>query len=126
MATRVSVVVAACASALVGAYAPGADAQDSSRPGKNAIEACLACHTVDKSNGLGPSLVGIVGRSAGSIPAFRYSRAMRNAKIVWDEKTLDAYLADPQKVIPGNAMPFAGIPDRQERAEVIGYLKTLK
>jgi cytochrome c len=126
MATRVSVVVAACASALVGAYAPGANAQDSSQRGKQAVEVCLACHTLDKSNGLGPSLIGVVGRAAGSIPAFRYSRAMRTAKIVWDEKTLDAYLADPQKVIPGNAMPFAGIPDRQERAEVIEYLKTLK
>jgi cytochrome c len=51
---------------------------------------------------------------------------MRSAKIVWDEKTLDAYLADPQKVIPGNTMPFAGIPDRKERTEVIDYLKTLK
>jgi len=70
--------------------------------------------------------MGVVGRSAGAIPAFRYSPAMRNAKIVWDEKTLDAYLADPQKVIPGNAMPFAGIPDRRERAHVIEYLKTLK
>jgi cytochrome c len=51
---------------------------------------------------------------------------MRNAKIIWDEKTLDAYLADPQKVVPGNVMPFGGIADGRQRAEVIEYLKTLK
>jgi cytochrome c len=116
----------ACASGVVGWYAPRADAEDSSQQGKRAVEVCLACHTVDKSNGLGPSLAGVVGRAAGSIPGFRYSRAMRNAKIVWDERTLNAYVADPQKVIPGNAMPFAGIPDGRERAEVIEYLKSLR
>lgn len=51
---------------------------------------------------------------------------MRNSKIVWDERTLEAYLADPQKVIPGNAMPFAGMTDRKKRSEVIEFLKTLK
>jgi cytochrome c len=120
-----STIALGCALGLVGAYAPIAEAQDSGHQGKRAIEVCLACHTVDKSNGLGPSLAGVVGRSAGSIPAFRYSRAMRNAQLVWDEKTLDAYLADPQKIVPGNAMPFAGIADRKERAEVIEYLKRL-
>jgi cytochrome c len=116
----------ACAAGLVGAYAPIAGAQDSGHQGTRAIEVCLACHTVDERSGLGPSLKGVLGRSAGAIPAFRYSRALRNAKFVWDEKTLDAYLANPQKVVPGNAMPFAGIPDSKERAAVIEYLKTLK
>jgi cytochrome c len=111
---------------LSGAYGPGAEAQDASRQGKRAIEVCLACHTVDKSNGMGPSLAGVVGRPAASIPEFRYSRAMRNAHIVWDEKTLDAYLANPQKVVPGNAMPFAGVADSNQRAAMIAYLKGLK
>ena len=126
MAARISVIALACASGLLGWYAPRADAQDSNHQGKRAVEVCLACHTVDKSNGLGPTLAGVVGRAAGSIPGFRYSRAMRNSQIVWDEKTLNAYLADPQKVVPGNAMPFAGIPDGSERAEVIEYLRSLK
>jgi cytochrome c len=126
MAARISGIAVGCAWAIVGAYAPPIAAQSASHESKRAAEVCLACHTVDRTSGLGPSLMGVVGRSAGAIPEFRYSRAMRNAKIVWDEKTLDAYLADPQKVIPGNVMPFAGIPDRQERAEVIEYLKTLR
>lgn len=121
MVSRTLVIVLACASGLLGVYVPSAAAQE-----KKAIETCLACHAVDKSSRLGPSLAGVVGRAAGSIPEFRYSRAMRNAKLVWDEKTLDAYLADPQKVIPGNAMPFAGIRDDKERAEVIQYLKTIE
>jgi cytochrome c len=111
---------------VVGSYTSFAEAQDASQRGKREAEVCLACHTVDKTNSLGPSLAGVVGRAAGSVPSFRYSRAMRNAKIVWDERTLDAYLADPQKVIPGNTMPFAGMPDSARRSEVIEYLKTLK
>jgi cytochrome c len=125
MTARSSEIALGCALAFAGAYAPPVDAQTASQ-GKRAAEVCLVCHRVDGANGLGPSLAGVVGRSAGSVPSFRYSRAMRSAKIVWDEKTLDAYLADPQKVIPGNTMPFAGIPDRKERTEVIDYLKTLK
>jgi cytochrome c len=112
--------------ALVGSYASLVGAQEAGRKGNREVEVCLACHTVDKTNGLGPSLAGIVGRTAGSVPSFRYSRAMRNSKIVWDERTLDAYLADPQKVIPGNAMPFAGMTDSRKRSEVIEFLKTLK
>lgn len=57
---------------------------------------------------------------------FRYSNAMKRANITWDEKTLDAYLDDPQKVVPGSVMPFSGIADAQERADLIAYLKTLK
>ncbi len=126
MAARISVIALACASGLLGWYARRADAQDSNHQGKRAVEVCLACHTVDESNGLGPTLAGVVGRAAGSIPGFRYSRAMRNSKIVWDEKTLNAYLADPQRLVPGNAMPFAGIPDGKQRAEVIEYLRSLR
>jgi cytochrome c len=101
-----------------------AQAQDSAR-GQQAFAACAACHTPDK-NGVGPKLAGVVGRASGSVEGFRYSRAMRNAKIVWDDKTLDAYLSEPQKVVPGNVMPFSGIADAQTRADVIAYLGSLK
>jgi cytochrome c len=126
MATRIQHVTLGTVWALVGAYATVAGAQEGVQQGKREAEVCLACHTVDGSAGLGPSLEGVVGRTAGSVPTFRYSRAMRNAKIVWNEKTLDAYLADPQKVIPGNTMPFAGMVDGPKRSAVIEYLKSLK
>lgn len=99
-------------------------AQDRER-GQQAFAACAPCHAPDK-NGIGPRLAGVVGRTSGSVEDFRYSRAMKNAKIVWDAATLDAYLAEPQKVVPGNLMPFSGIDDAQKRADLVAYLSTLK
>ncbi len=87
---------------------------------------CAVCHSTDGSLGAGPTLKGVFGRKAGSVAGFRYSRAMRAAGIVWDEGTLDRYLANPQDVVPGNLMPFSGVPDSAQRAAVIDYLKTLK
>jgi cytochrome c len=101
-----------------------AQAQDANA-GKQVFAQCVACHSTDGSNGLGPSLKGIVGRKAGTFAGFRYSRAMKNAAVVWDEKTIDAYLANPQAVIPGNVMPFSGLPDAKQRADLVAYLKTL-
>ncbi|MCJ0763595.1 c-type cytochrome [Variovorax terrae] len=100
-------------------------AQDAAA-GKTAFAQCAACHSIDGSNGAGPSLQGIDGRKAGIFPGFRYSRAMKAAGYAWDEKTLDAYLADPQKAIPGNVMPFSGVSDAKQRADLVAYLKTLK
>jgi cytochrome c len=94
--------------------------------GKALFTQCAVCHSTDGSNTVGPSLKGIAGRKTGTAEGFRYSRAMKNAGIVWDDKTLDAYLADPQKLIPGNVMPFSGIADAKQRADVIAYLQTLK
>jgi cytochrome c len=102
-----------------------ASAQDASA-GKQAFAQCAACHSVEAANGLGPSLQGIVGRKSGTFPGFRYSRAMKNASIVWDDKSLDAYLAEPQKLVPGNLMPFSGVADAKQRTDLIAYLKTVK
>jgi cytochrome c len=60
------------------------------------------------------------------MPGFRYSRAMKTSNIVWDEKSLDAFVAAPQKALPGTVMPFAGLPDQQERTDLLAYLETLK
>jgi cytochrome c len=88
--------------------------------------ACAACHSADGKNGLGPTLMGVYGRKAGSAAGFRYSPAMKKAATVWDDKSLDSFLADTQKAIPGNVMPFPGVPDAAQRAEIISYLKTVK
>ena len=101
-------------------------AQDVTR-GKALYEACAPCHgTGVASTELGPTLIGIVGRAAGAREDFRYSRALRSVKIVWDKSTLDAFLANPQAFIVGTRMPFAGIPDKIERASLISYLRTLR
>jgi cytochrome c len=97
--------------------------QDAAR-GKKAYEACAACHT-NKPGGDGPSLVGIIGRKAGSLDDFTYSRPLRRSGIVWDETALNAYLADPQAFIPGTRMAFSGVPDKKERDDLISYLKSL-
>jgi cytochrome c len=94
--------------------------------GKQVFAQCSPCHSIDGSNGVGPSLSGVVGRKAGSVAGFRYSRAMKSSNTTWDDKSLDAYIADPQKAIPGNLMPFAGIADAKQRADLIAYLQTLK
>ncbi len=94
--------------------------------GMQVFKQCAPCHATTNKTRVGPGLAGIVGRHAGSMPGFRYSHAMKNANIVWDGKTLDAYLASPQKVVPGNRMAFSGIPKADDRAALIAYLATLK
>ena len=94
--------------------------------GKQVYAQCSVCHSTDGDNGVGPSLQGIIGRKVGTFAGFRYSRAMKGANITWDDTSLDAYLADPQKLVPGNVMPFSGLADATQRADVIAYLKTLK
>jgi cytochrome c len=84
---------------------------------------CATCHTLERGvSSVGPSLFGIFGRKAGEIADFRYSPAMKKSGITWTTQTLDAYVADPQKEVPGNRMPFAGMPDAGERADLIAYL----
>src|SRR5262245_17742770 len=91
--------------------------------GRLVYRKCQACHSMDAGkNLLGPSMAGIMGRKAGAEAGYSYSPAMKQSGLVWDGKTLDAYLADPQKLIPGNKMPFPGLKTDHDRADVIAYL----
>jgi cytochrome c len=110
---------------LFGTFVPAAFAQDTAAGKSVYQQQCSVCHSVDGSSGAGPTLKGIIGSTSGEIPGFRFSRAMKGANITWDAKTLDAYLADPQKAVPGNQMPFSGMADAKQRADVIAYLGTL-
>lgn len=102
-----------------------ADAADVAH-GEQVFAKCAPCHAKNNTAGLGPGLLGVIGRHAGSTPGFRYSKAMKNSNIVWDEKSLDAFITAPQKALPGTTMPFAGLPDQQERTDLIAYLEALK
>ncbi len=109
---------------LFGSAAASADGDPAS--GARAFQACAACHTLQSGRHMtGPSLAGIWGRKAGSIEDFRrYSPALRSAGIVWNEQTLDAWLADPKSLIPGNRMTFAGQKNQRVRADLIAFLKS--
>lgn len=93
--------------------------------GKAAFARCQICHVLQPGvNRLGPSLANIFGTKAGDVKGFNFSPAMKSSKIVWNEKTLDAFLAKPMQVIPGNRMAFAGVPNPADRANIIAYVKT--
>jgi cytochrome c len=83
---------------------------------------CLACHALAYDR-TGPRHCGLFGRAAGSVKGFAYSEAMKRSNIVWGEKTLDLFLADPLKAVPGTAMGYAGVKDPKERADLLAYLK---
>jgi cytochrome c len=96
---------------------------DAARGEQKFVE-CAACHSVERGvSNIGPTLAGIVGRKAGTLADFRYSAAMRKSGITWTPQTLDEYIADPQKRIPANRMPYAGLPDAAARADLIAYLE---
>jgi cytochrome c len=87
---------------------------------------CAACHAAQGAAAIGPPLGGVLGRRAGSVPGFGYSRAMKTAGITWNEEALTAFLRDPQQAVPGNRMPFAGVSDPGEVADLVKYLKALR
>lgn len=88
---------------------------------------CGMCHsTAQGKNMIGPSLFGVVGRPAGKTPGFAFSSANRASRLTWDLPTLDRYLARPQDVIPKTIMPYAGLKDDEQRADLIAYLASLQ
>ena len=120
-------VVLAAFGALIGAGAltlPAYAAGDVDQ-GAKAFRVCAACHSLGTDvNMTGPSLAGIWGRKAGSLKSFdRYSPSLKSSGVVWDQKTLDAWLQSPAAFMPGNNMKFAGIPDARQRADLIAFLE---
>lgn len=104
------------------AAAPRGDAA----AGERVFLQCRACHKVDATgtSGVGPNLNRVVGRRAGTLPGFRYSPAMLAANRVWNDTTLDAYLAAPAAALPGGRMPFGGLRNPVDRRNVIAYLRS--
>src|SRR5262245_31574314 len=103
--------------------APSGAAQGDPQAGRQVYRKCQACHSLDAGKNLvGPTLAAIVGKKAASVPGFNYSPALKGANLTWDVATLDAYLLDPQKLVPGNRMPFPGLKTENERKDIIAYL----
>lgn len=111
---------ALAATAVSASAAGGGDAAH----GKQVYARCAACHDLNSGKTLlGPSLKGIIGRKAGSVAGFAYSPALKAKAMAWTPQALDAFLTAPMKAIPGTRMPFAGIPDAKDRADLIAYLQ---
>ena len=92
--------------------------------GEKVFRKCKACHVVnEEKNRVGPHLVAIIGRSAGAVEGFKYSKAMKESGITWTEENLSAYLSDPRGFIKGNRMAFAGLKKEVEIVNVIAYLR---
>jgi cytochrome c2 len=91
--------------------------------GAQVFAQCKICHSLEPGkNMLGPSLHGLIGRKAGSVPGYSYSPAMKNANIVWNDDTLSKYLVDPKAFIPGDKMAFPGIKEPSKLADLLAYL----
>jgi cytochrome c len=109
---------------VVGVGAAGAArAEGDAARGEKKFGDCASCHAVAPgAAGVGPNLHGMFERKAGTIGDFRYSPAMKKSGITWTAQTLDSFLADPQKSVPGNRMPYAGMTEAGDRADLIAYL----
>jgi cytochrome c len=103
--------------------AAGPVAEAALQRGEQVYARCIGCHAIE-GNRTGPQHCGLFGRRAGTAPGFDgYSAAMRSATIVWNERSLDAFLTAPMQAVPGTSMGYAGVKDPQERAELIAWLR---
>lgn len=84
---------------------------------------CGGCHSID-TNRIGPAHKGVFGRKAGSAADYEYSSAVKKSKVVWSEKTLQAWLTNPEKTIPGQKMGYS-VADAQDRNDLVAYLQTV-
>jgi cytochrome c len=93
--------------------------------GRRVFARCRSCHTIteDGPNMTGPNLYGVFGRRVGAHPDYNYSTAAKQADFVWDGERLDDWLENPRTFLKGTKMSFAGIPDANDRRDVIGFLK---
>lgn len=118
-------VFAALASAVL--FAVPAHAEGDAAAGQKVFNQCKACHDIEKGvNKVGPTLKGVVGRKAASVPDYKYSAAMikkGEEGVVWDEPTLTAYLPNPKAYVPGTKMAFGGLKKPEDVTNLIAYLK---
>ena len=93
--------------------------------GQQNFRTCAPCHSLEPDRNMtGPSLANLWGRKAGGLSSFeRYSEALKASGIIWDDRSLDGWLTDPDRMVPDNEMPFNGIKDTRVRADLLAFLK---
>lgn len=93
--------------------------------GEKIFNRCKTCHILEgEAKRLGPSLECVFGRTAGSVEGFKYSEAMAQAGVVWGHETITEYLTNPKEFIPGNKMPFPGLKNEEQLADLLAYLES--
>lgn len=104
-----------------------ASAAGDAKRGARVFGQCMACHSIEPGeHRTGPSLAHVWNRKAGTVEGFqRYSAALKRADVVWNDATLDKWLADPERLVPGNSMTFPGLKDGKDRLDVVAYLKAV-
>lgn len=109
----------------IGAAVAGGDVQAGR---KVYLSRCQTCHSIEKTGSakLGPQLFGIMGKKAGSMPGYAYSRPLQRSKIVWSDDTLRQWLRRPNQTMPGTRMAFAGLSNPKQIDDLIAYMHTLK
>ena len=101
-------------------------AEGNIKAGKKIFKKCKACHDVKEGkNKVGPSLYNIVGATAGKVEGFKYSKAMAESGLVWDEANLRAFVTKPKELVPGNRMAFAGLKKEKQIDDLIAYLNSV-
>jgi cytochrome c len=117
--------VALAAAGILFAVTAAWSAKPDANRGQKVFGACAACHSLVPDRSMtGPSLSGVWNRKAGSLASFpRYSSALKSSGAVWNDKTLDEWITDPQHLVPGNDMTFDGMKNDQQRADLLAFLK---
>lgn len=112
--------------AALAVLSPASAADGDPDRGQRVFNGCAPCHSLESGRNMtGPSLAQLWNRKAGGLPSFeRYSAVLKSSGIVWDDKTLDQWITDPQHLIPGNQMTFQGLKNTQQRADLLAFLKT--
>jgi cytochrome c len=119
--SKLAIVALVTFASLSSALAESGDASH----GQQDFRACAPCHSLETDRNMtGPSLANLWGRKAGGLSSFeRYSDALKSSGIIWDDRALDGWLTDPQRMVPDNDMPFEGIKDARVRADLLAFLK---
>lgn len=119
-----NLMIAAALGIAVAVATPATAADGDAEAGAKIFKKCKACHTIELGgkNKIGPNLAGIFGRPAASIDGFKYSKALKNSGIVWDEASIAEWLANPRTMLKGNKMAFPGLRKEDDIANVIAYM----